>query len=248
MGKLDNKVVLITGGSNGLGAATAELFRDEGATVVGTGSSEASVEAARQRMRGIELIASDAGNVQATRELVDTVVGRYGRIDVLFANAGIARFSMCQDVEEELFDNLFAINFKGVYFLVKHALPVMPDGSAIIFTGSAISSIGGRSPSTVYGATKGALRTFGRNLAHELLPRNIRVNTLTPGPIESSILDKTGYTPEQKREYVAGIGARVPMGRIGQPGEIAAAALFLAADATYTTGTELLVDGGMVDL
>lgn len=248
MGKLTDKVALVTGGTSGIGAATARLFRDEGARVVATGSSPKTVEAAKAGLEGIDVLASNAGDIAATRELVAETVRRHGRIDVLFANAGIARFSPVVNVEEDLFDEVVATNLKGIYFLVKHALPVMPDGGAIIFTGSAVASTGGRSPATVYGATKGALRTFSRNLAFELLSRKIRVNTLTPGPIETAILDRNGYSPEAKRDYAAGISERVPMGRLGLPEEVAAAALFLAADATYTTGSELLVDGGMVDL
>jgi len=248
MAKLDGKIALITGGTSGIGAATAKLFQSEGATVIVTGSSAASVEAARAALPGVEAIVSDAGNIAATQALVDAVKSKHGRIDVLFVNAGIAKFAPIDRVEEALFDSQFDVNVKGAFFLMQHAIPVIPDGGAIILTASVAGAAGGLGGSTVYGATKAALRSFGRTFAKELLPRGIRVNTISPGPIVTPILDKNGFTAAQKDAFIEGAKARIPLGRTGTAEEVAAAALYLAADATYTTGAELFVDGGMIDL
>jgi NAD(P)-dependent dehydrogenase (short-subunit alcohol dehydrogenase family) len=248
MAKLDGKIALISGGTSGIGAETAKLFQSEGATVVVTGSSERSVAAAKAALPGIEVLLSDAGNVAATEALVDQVKAKHGRIDVLFVNAGIAKFAPIDRVEEALFDSQFDVNVKGAFFLMQHAIPVIPDGGAIILTASVAGAAGGLGGSTVYGATKAALRSFGRTFAKELLPRGIRVNTISPGPIVTPILDKNGFTAAQKDAFIEGAKARIPLGRTGTAEEVAAAALYLAADATYTTGAELFVDGGMIDL
>ena len=241
---LKNKVALITGGTSGMGAATAKRFHAEGATVVVTGSSTASVEAARKEMPGIEVIASDAGDPQAAKALIEHVREKYGRIDVLFVNAGIARVAPISAVDEALFDRVFAVNLRGPYFLIKHALPVLVDGGSIILTssGGAVKGIPGLS---VYSATKAALHSLGLTLAAEFAPRAIRVNTITPGPIDTPIGGKMGLTPEQMAGFAQMI-EKLPLRRPGQPEEIASAALYFASDESrFTTGTELRVDGGM---
>jgi NAD(P)-dependent dehydrogenase (short-subunit alcohol dehydrogenase family) len=248
MSKLQGKIALISGGTTGIGAATAKLFQAEGARVIVTGSSQKSIEAATVELPGVEAIVSNAGDVSATKALVDQVKATHGRIDILFVNAGIARFAPIADVDEAFFDAQFDVNVKGAFFLVKHALPAIPDGGAIILTASVAGAGGGLGGSTVYGATKAALRSFGRTFAKELTTRGIRVNTISPGPIVTPILDKNGFTPEQKDAFIAGAKARIPLGRTGTAEEVAAAALYLAADATYTTGAELFVDGGLIDL
>ena len=248
MGKLSGKIALISGGTSGIGAATAKLFQTEGATVVVTGSSAKSVEAAKADLSGIQAIVSEASDLAATKRLVEQVVAAHGRIDVLFVNAGIARFAPLEQVDEAFFDAQFDINVKGAYFLVKHAVPVIPEGGAIILTASVAGAAGGLGGGTVYGATKAAVRSLGRTFASELLTRKIRVNTISPGPIVTPILDKNGFTPAQKQGFIEGAKTRIPMGRTGEPEEVARAALYLAADATYTTGAELFVDGGLIDL
>jgi NAD(P)-dependent dehydrogenase (short-subunit alcohol dehydrogenase family) len=247
MARLNGKIALISGGTSGIGAETAKLFQSEGATVIVTGSSERSVEAVRAALPGIELVVSDAGNVAATKTLVDHVKNRHGRIDVLFVNAGIAKFAPLAQIDEAFFDSQFNVNVKGAFFLIKHAVPVIPDGGAIILTASVAGANGGLGGSSVYGSTKAALRSLGRTIAKELTPRRIRVNTVSPGPIVTPILDK-GLTPAQKDNFVDGAKTRIPLGRTGTTAEVAAAALYLAADATYTTGAELFVDGGLIDL
>ena len=248
MAKLEGKVALISGGTSGIGAETARLFQSEGATVIVTGSSERSVEAAKAELPGIEILLSDAGNVAATKSLVDQVKAAHGRIDVLFVNAGIAKFAPIESIDEAFYDSQFSINVKGAFFLIKHAIPVIPEGGAIILTASVAGAAGGLGGSTIYGATKAALRSLGRTVAKELIPRGIRVNTISPGPIVTPILDKSGFTPAQKDSFVEGAKTRIPLGRTGTTAEVAAAALYLAADATYTTGAELFVDGGLIDL
>lgn len=247
MAKLNGKIALISGGTTGIGAETAKLFQSEGATVIVTGSSERSAEAAKASLPGIEVLVSNAGDVAATKALVDKVKAKHGRIDVLFVNAGVAKFAPIEAIDEAFYDAQFDVNVKGAFFLLKHAIPVIPNGGAIILTASVAGASGGLPGTTVYGSTKAALRSFGRTFAKELTPRGIRVNTISPGPIVTPILDK-GLTPAQKDAFIEGAKARIPMGRTGTVGEVAAAALYLAADATYTTGAELFVDGGLIDL
>jgi NAD(P)-dependent dehydrogenase (short-subunit alcohol dehydrogenase family) len=247
MGKLDGKIALITGGTTGIGAATARLFQAEGATVIVTGQSPRSVEAIRSELPGIEAFVSDQGDPGASETLINQIKSKHGRLDVLFVNAGVAYFAPIEAVDEAFFDKQFNINVRGAYFVVKHATAIMPDGGAVVLTGSTAGSSGGPAMS-VYSATKAAIRSFSRTLAAELAPRNIRVNTLSPGPIETPIFGKTGLSSEQIDGFLADMKTRLPLGRIGRPEEVAAAALFLAADATFTTGGELLVGGGLVDV
>jgi NAD(P)-dependent dehydrogenase (short-subunit alcohol dehydrogenase family) len=247
MARLEGKVALVTGGTSGIGAATARLFQAEGATVVVTGSSAGSVERARTELPGVEALVSDAADASAAKALVDQVTARHGRIDVLFVNAGVAQFAPLAEIDEAIFDRMFDVNVKGAFFLIKHAAPAIPKGGAIILTASVAGAAGGLPGASVYGATKAALRSFGRTLAKELLPRGVRVNTISPGPIETPIIDR-GLTPEQGRNFREGASSRIPMGRMGLAEEVARAALYLAADATFTTGAELFVDGGLIDL
>ena len=241
---MKNKIALIPGGTSGMGAATAKRFHAEGATVVVTGSSAVSVEAARKEMPEIEVIASDAGNPQAAKALIEHMREKYGRIDVLFVNAGIARVAPISAVDEALFDRVFAVNLRGPYFLIKYSLPILVDSGSIILTSSA-GAVKGMPGLSVYSATKAALHSLGLTLAAELAHRAIRVNTITPGPINTPIGGKMELTPEQMAGFAQMI-EKLPLRRPGQPEEIASAALYFASDESrFTTGTELRVDGGM---
>ncbi|MCW6509986.1 SDR family oxidoreductase [Lichenifustis flavocetrariae] len=247
MSNLRGKVALITGGTSGIGAATAKRFKAEGATVIVTGSNPTTLEAARRDLSGIEVVASEAGDTMAAKALIESVVAKHGRIDVLFVNAGIGRFAPIEAVDETFFDAIFDINVRGAYFVMKHAAPVMSDGGSIILTGS-VSGVQGGVARSVYAASKAAIRSFGRTFAAELAPRRIRVNTISPGPIETPIFGKTGMSKEQLAGFMEMMMPQIPLKRIGHAEEVAAAALFLASDeSSYTTGTELFVDGGMVD-
>ena len=245
MAKLDNKIALITGGTTGIGAATARLFRDEGATVVVTGSNPKSLEAARAELPGIELVLSNQSDPAASKALADDVAARHGRIDVLFVNAGVAAFSPLDQVTEEDFDRQFGINVKGALFAAKAAASHIPEGGSIIFTASTAAS-SGMAGTSVYSATKASVRSFARTLAAELAPQGVRVNAISPGPIETPIFGKSGMSADEVAGFKSGITSRVPLGRIGRPEEIAAAVLFLAADATFITGEEIVSGGGLV--
>lgn len=244
MSQLSDKVVLITGGTSGIGAATAKLFRNEGATVIVTGSSEKSVQAAKDDMSGIDAIVSDAGDPAAAKALVYYVAGKHGRIDVLFVNAGLSRFAPITETEEEQFDLVFNVNFRGPYFLIKHAAPVLADGGSVILT-SSIAADKGVAGLSAYGSSKAALKSLGRTLAVELAPRKIRVNTILPGFIDTPFGSKVGLSQQQ----MAAIGQMAGMallGRAGQAEEIASAALYLAgAQSAFTTASELVIDGGL---
>ena len=247
MAKLDGKVALITGGTTGIGAATAKLFRNEGATVIVTGSSAKTVEAARTELPDIEVVVSNQADIGAIRTLVEQVKAKHGRIDVLFVNAGVGTLTPLDSVDEQAFDKVFGINVRGAFFTIKHAAPIMSSDGAIILTASTAASSGVAGLS-LYSASKAALRSLGRTLAAELAPRGIRVNTLSPGPIETPIFGKSGLSDEEIQAFKGQLVAQVPLQRIGTSEEVAAAALFLAADATFVTGAELLVGGGLNDI
>ena len=178
---------------------------------------------------------------------MEQIKARHGRIDVLFVNAGVGKFATLDIADEAHFDSIFDINVRGLYFMVKHAAPAIANGGSILFTGSTAGSKGGPGMS-VYSATKAAVRSLARTFAAELAPRNIRVNVISPGPIETPILGKVGLSQEQLDGWLESSKQRIPLGRIGQPEEVAATALFLAADASFTTGGEIFVGGGMVDV
>lgn len=245
--KLYQKVALITGGTSGIGAATVRLFQAEGATVVATGSSQESVDIAKLSLPGVEWAACDQGDPIASKALVEQITKQHGRIDVLFVNAGIAEFAPLEAADEAHFDAILDVNLRGLFFVTKYAVSAMPDGGAILFTGSTAGSRGSPTMS-VYSATKAAVRSLARTLGAELAPRNIRVNVVSPGSIDTPIFGKAGLTQEQADNLLEGMRRSIPLGRMGRPEEVAAAALFLAADASFTTGSEVFVGGGMVEI
>jgi NAD(P)-dependent dehydrogenase (short-subunit alcohol dehydrogenase family) len=249
MGKLDGKIAVITGGSTGIGLATAKLFVHEGAQVVATGRDPESIRSAQRDLGpGALVLASDTSKLSEIASLMATVRQKYGRIDILFANAGVARFQPFGDIEESFFDDHFDINVKGLFFTVQAALPLISQDGSILLTASVVSKKG-FSGSSVYAATKAAVRSFGRTLATELAPRGIRVNTISPGPITTPLFEKMGLAGDaitQMQERMAGTTA---MKRMGTPEEIAKAALFLSSsDASLIVGAELFADGGLAEL
>jgi NAD(P)-dependent dehydrogenase (short-subunit alcohol dehydrogenase family) len=248
LGKLDNKIAVITGGTTGIGLATAQLFLEEGAKVIVTGRNPETLDQAKKILgSGADVIAADTSDLKAVEQLFKTIAERYKKIDALFVNAGIAKFAPLAQSTPEMFDEQFNVNVRGAYFTVQHAVPLIADGGAILFTASMVTSIA-EPMSSVYSATKAALRSFGRSLAAELAPR-IRVNTVSPGPIETPIFGKLGLPSEVVQAFAADMLQRNPLKRIGQGHDVAKAALFLLSDqSAYTTGIELFVDGGMASL
>ena len=193
------------------------------------------------------MIAADTSDLKAVEQLFKTIAERYKKIDALFVNAGVAKFAPLAQSSPEFFDEQFNVNVRGAYFTVQHAVPLIADGGAILFTASMVTSIA-EPMSSVYSATKAALRSFGRSLASELAPK-IRVNTVSPGPIETPIFGKLGLPSEVIQAFAADMLQRNPLKRIGQGHDVAKAALFLLSDqSAYTTGIELFVDGGMASL
>ncbi|MEV5762123.1 SDR family oxidoreductase [Streptomyces tendae] len=243
MGKYEDKRVVITGGSSGFGLATAQLLVDEGARVLITGRDQAALDAARDRL-GLSAVAvrSDAASLPDIDALADRVKAEFGTVDALFANAGVNGFAPFEATSEELFDQLLTINAKGPYFTVQKLAPLLAEGSGVVLTTS-VANVLGLPMLSAYAAGKAAVRSMTRSLARELLPRRIRVNAVSPGPIDSGILEKS-MPREAADQAKAQMAADNPMLRMGTPLEVATTVLFLAFDATYTTGAELAVDGG----
>ncbi|MGH8147489.1 MAG: SDR family oxidoreductase [Rhodanobacteraceae bacterium] len=247
MNRLEGKIALISGGTTGMGAAIAKRFQTEGATVIATGANPETLEKARKELPGVEVVASDASDIEAIRALAAKVVRDHGRIDILAVNAGTAGYVPVGKVEPDFFDRIFDLNAKGAYFLMQEVVSVMPDGGTIILTSSIAHAIG-MANNSVYAASKAALRSMGQTFAGELASRGIRVNTISPGAVATPIWTKlTGATGEQLQAMENQIAAKVPMKRVGRPADIAGAALFLASDdSAYVTGVDLPVDGGVL--
>ena len=249
MKRLAGKTAVITGGNSGIGLASAKRLHEEGARVVITGRNAQTLDAAVSAIgSGTLAVRADVAKLEDIEQLFSVVASKLGKIDVLFANAGIARFGPYTDSQEALFDELFATNVKGVYFTLQKSIPHLNDGASVIFNTSVVASKGTENMG-IYAATKAAVRSFARTAATELQSRSIRVNAVAPGPIATPIFGRSGLTQEQVEGFKAGIATRVPMRRIGRPEEIASAVAFLASDdASYITGIELNVDGGIANL
>src|SRR5580658_2424118 len=246
MGKLTGKIAVITGGSSGMGLTTAEHFVAEGAYVFITGRRRDELEAAvKQIGKGLTGVQGDVSNLADIDRLYETVKREKGHIDVLFANAGVgAPRAALGAITEQDFDRTFNINVKGLLFTVQKALPLFTDGGSILLNASVAASKGFPGMS-VYSATKAAVRSFARTWTADLKDRKIRVNVISPGPIDTPIFEIPGRSAEQIEQIKAGFASAVPMGRLGRPDEIAKAAVFLASDdSSFITGTELFVDGG----
>lgn len=247
--KLENKIALITGGNSGIGLAAAKLFYAEGAKVIITGRRKEVVESAAKEIGENAIgIASDTANLEDITALYQQVEDQFGILDVLFLNAGMAHFEPIATMTEATFDRLCNTNFKGLYFNVQKAVPVMKNGGAIILTTSA-AGLTGAPQMSAYGGTKAAVRSLARSLSAELLPKGIRVNGVSPGPIETPIMEKVGIPLAALADAKAGFAASNPMKRIGTADEVAKAALYLASDdSSFVAGIDLCVDGGLTQL
>jgi NAD(P)-dependent dehydrogenase (short-subunit alcohol dehydrogenase family) len=247
--KLEGKVAVVTGGNSGIGLATAKRFVAEGAYVFVTGRRQPELDAAvREIGQNVMGVRGDVSDLADLDRLYATVKAKTGRIDILFANAGTAELAPLGAISEEHFDKIFNTNVKGVLFTVQKALPLMPDGGSIILNASIVASTGNPAFS-VYSATKAAVRSFARTWILDLKERKIRVNAISPGPINTPGLDGLAQTEGVGEQLKASLTAGVPLGRFGTPDEIARAAVFLASDdSSFITGTELFVDGGAAQI
>jgi NAD(P)-dependent dehydrogenase (short-subunit alcohol dehydrogenase family) len=247
--KLDNKVAVITGGNSGIGLATAQAFIQEGAKVVVVGRNQKALDEAVTSLgeRAIAITA-DVADLTDLDMLYTTIKQQVGNIDIIVVNAGVAPVRPLAQVDEAHFDQIMDINVKGAYFTVQKALPILNDGAAIVLVASA-ASVSGLAGLSVYNASKAALRSLARTFSAELVERGIRVNTLSPGPIETPIFGKMELPPEAVGEVGESILAKVPLKRMGQASEMASAIVFLASsDSSYVLGAELFADGGMYQI
>ncbi len=247
MGMYSNRNAVITGGGSGMGLAMAELLVAGGARVVITGRSQATLDAARERLgENAVAVRGDVASLPDLDALTDRVKAGLGTVDALFVNAGIATLTPLDSTTEEAYDELFDINVKGAWFTVQKLAPLLNTGAGVVLTTS-VANVVGMADTSVYAAGKAALRSMARSFSRELLPRGIRVNAVSPGPVDTGALD-AAMTAEEAERFKAERVADNPMRRFGTPEEIARAAAFLAFDATYTTGAELAVDGGATQL
>jgi NAD(P)-dependent dehydrogenase (short-subunit alcohol dehydrogenase family) len=249
MGKLAAKIALVTGGNSGIGLATAKRLVKEGAHVFITGRRDAELAAAASEIgKDVTSVQGDVSNLVDLDRLFAQIKREKGKLDIVFANAGVAKYAPFGEITEELYDSIFDTNVKGLLFTVQKALPLLPDGASIILNASIVASKG-LPANSVYSATKAAVRSFARTWTTDLKPRRIRVNAVSPGSIDTpglSDLLASSETGEQRRKMMTSM---VPLGRFGTPDEIAKAVVFLASDdSSYITGTELFVDGGFAQV
>jgi len=249
MNRFEGKTVLVTGGNSGMGLATAQAFAAEGARVVVTGRDTAALEAAKPTLGANALaIQNDAGTVAAARALAKRLTDEGVKLDAVFINAGIARFAPLSDVEESMWDQTFDTNVKGPFFQIQALTPLFNPGASIVLNGSINAHIGMPS-SAVYAASKAGLISLAKTLSAELLPRGVRVNVLSPGPVTTPLYGKLGLDADALANTAAQIKSQVPLGRFGEAKEIAATVLHLSAtESAYIVGTEIIVDGGMSQL
>ena len=247
--KLEGKIAVITGGNSGIGLATAKRFVSDGAYVFITGRRQNELDAAVSEIgKNVTGIQGDVSNLADLDRLYTTVKDQKGHLDILFANAGIGEFAPLGEISEEHFDKIFGVNVKGLLFTVQKALPLFQDGGSIILNASVAASKGIEA-SSVYSATKAAVRSFARTWTVDLKARKIRVNAISPGPIDTPIFNGLNQSKEEIEQLKKSLITSVPMGRMGSPDEIAKVVSFLASDeSSFVTGIELFVDGGMAQI
>jgi NAD(P)-dependent dehydrogenase (short-subunit alcohol dehydrogenase family) len=247
--KLSNKIVLVTGGTSGVGLEAAKLFREEGATVIIVGQNPDHLQSAASLLGGsVTALRGDVSRPADIEIVIHQVREKFGRIDVVFANAGVGLAAPLEAVTEDQIDKQFDVNFKGVFFTVQKAAPLLAKGGSIVMTTSFLNEVG--SPGlSILSATKAAVRSLARTLGAELAARGIRVNAVSPGPISTPFHGKLGLSEKQLNEAASAIEDQVPLHRFGEAAEIAKAAVFLASDdSSFMTGSEMVVDGGMTQL
>lgn len=244
MNRFEDKVVVVTGGNSGIGLSAATAFAREGAQVIITGRDPATLEVAEKAI-GATAMRSDASSVDEVRTLARDIASSVGRVDSVFVNAGFAAPAPLEAVDESGFDALFDVHAKGPYFLIQQLAPLMPAGGTIVLNGS-ISARTGMPGMAVYGAAKAGLISLIRNLSAELLPKGIRLNAVSAGPVATPGMDRAGLPDEALAQLVSQIVGQIPLGRMADPAEIAASVLFLASsDSSFVVGHDLVVDGGM---
>jgi NAD(P)-dependent dehydrogenase (short-subunit alcohol dehydrogenase family) len=249
MNRLQGKRTLITGGTTGIGLETAKQFLAEGARVAITGTNAANLAAAQETLgKDVLVLNSEAGNVQAQVGLAAKISEAFGGLDAVFINAGVGDFRPIEAFDEAGFDRTIAINLKGPYFLIQSLLPILANPASIVLNTSINARIG-MPNSSVYAASKAALISLARTMSGELIGRGIRVNAVSPGPVNTPIYGKLGLPAEQVNAMAGQIQSQIPLGRFGNPIEIAKAIVFFASDeSTFTVGSELVVDGGMSNI
>jgi NAD(P)-dependent dehydrogenase (short-subunit alcohol dehydrogenase family) len=247
MTKLKDKIALITGGTSGIGKATAKDFIEQGATVIITGRHQKTVdETVKELGANAHGIVADSSSIADLKQLAEKVKALTGKVDVLFVNAGYGKFAPIEQIDEAHFDEQFNVLVKGTLFTVQSILPLMGEGSSIVLNTSVVTEKGMQGAS-VYSAAKGAVKSFVKTFAAELSARKIRLNAVSPGPIETDFFNKTGMSEEQINGFAGAVLPQVPLGRFGKASEIAKAVTYLASeDASFIHGTEIYVDGGMV--
>jgi NAD(P)-dependent dehydrogenase (short-subunit alcohol dehydrogenase family) len=250
MNMLEGKVAVITGGNSGIGLAAAQQFISEGAHVFITGRRQSELDSAVKQIgsKNVSSVQGDVSNLADLDRLYTKVKEQKGSIDILFANAGVGELALLGTITEAQFDKIFSINVKGLLFTVQKALPLFQDGGSIILNAS-IGGSKGIEATSVYSATKAAIRSFARTWAAELKHRKIRINAISPGPIDTPAFNGLAQTKEEVEQIKTNLVTKVPLGRMGRPDEVAKAVLFLASDdSSFITGIELFVDGGMAQI
>jgi NAD(P)-dependent dehydrogenase (short-subunit alcohol dehydrogenase family) len=244
MGNLQNKIAVVTGGNSGIGYATAKEFIAQGATVIITGRRKDAIEKAATEMGSLGIVANQA-NVSETERLVESVAAQFGKIDILFLNAGIGSFASIAETNEQQFDDVMDINFKGAFFTLSKFIPLLNDNASVIFLSSNTASMSGAG-SSVYSASKAALNSLMRIAAVELAPRGIRVNAISPGPTKTDIMYKAGLDPAMVDRLYEAMLPRIPLRKIGSTEDVAKMVAHFAGDySSFITGAEILMDGGM---
>jgi len=246
MSRLQGKRALITGGTSGIGLATAKLFVAEGARVIVTGVNPDSIAKAKVELgNDVLVVSADSADVNAQKALAQTVKEHFGQLDIAFLNAGISMYMPIEVWTEEKFDRIYDINVKGPYFLMQALLPVFASSASVVFNTS-VNAHTGPVNSSVYGSTKAALLNMSKTLSNELLSRGIRINAVSPGPVDTPLYDKAGIPVEYHDQVMKDIVATIPAGRFGKPQEVAQAVLYFASDeSAWTVGSEIIVDGGV---